>query len=322
MTGLRFVEHHVRGLKDIRAIMNSMKTLAYIETQKLSRIVDAQRAVTRQLHIAAVDLLAGYPDILPVAVPARHVRIVLGTERGFCGNLNQQLLQHCSAGTDTGPTLMVGRKLYSSMSEALQGSAVPVDGAGVAEEVPAVLNHIVDELETLRNAHGPATVSAVSYNADGSISERKLLPPFRQEDADAGKYAHAPLLNVAPERLLLDLTDQYLVSSLFEILYESLSTENHRRVKHLSDAVRHLDKQCTELTHRANALRQEQITEEIEVLLLSIGSAGPGTKTGPRTSRRSARSGSQVRARPVSTSPHQIPRGGTRYGREATREAD
>ena len=73
MTSPRIVEHHVRGLRDIRAIMNSMKTLAYLETQKLSRIVPAQRAVTRQLDIAALDLLAHYPHILPSGIPPKHL---------------------------------------------------------------------------------------------------------------------------------------------------------------------------------------------------------------------------------------------------------
>ena len=91
------------------------------------------------------------------------------------------------------------------------------------------------------------------------------------------------MLNVAPEHLLLDLTDQYLFSSLFEILYGSLLTENRRRVSHLGDAVRHLDKKCVMLTHQANALRQEQTTEEIEVLLLSTGSTGTKAGNSPRT---------------------------------------
>ena len=43
--------------------------------------------------------------------------------------------------------------------------------------------------------------------------------------------------------------------------------------------MRHLDRQCDELTHRANTLRHEQVTDEIEVLLLSIRSIGRHTLT-------------------------------------------
>jgi F-type H+-transporting ATPase subunit gamma len=45
--------------------------------------------------------------------------------------------------------------------------------------------------------------------------------------------------------------------------------ENRRRVSHLEGAVRHLDNETTKLTHLYNVLRQEEIIEEIEVILLN-----------------------------------------------------
>lgn len=289
MTSPRVVEQHVRGLHDIRAIVNSMKTLAYLETQKLSRIVPAQRAVTRQLDRVAIDLLAHHPHILPSGIPPQHTWIVLGTERGFCGNLNQQLLERLATEADGHPArdgrvMLVGHKLHAALRDAADPRAVLVDGAGVAEEAPNVLNHIVGELEKLRSSHGPATVSAIFFDSEGVLSVKKLLPPFGDLGLEQGKHPHEPMLNLAPERLLLDLTDQYLFSSLFEILYGSLMTENRRRVSHLGDAVRHLDKKCVALTHQANALRQEQITEEIEVLLLSTGLTRKGASASASTS--------------------------------------
>ena len=52
--------------------------------------------------------------------------------------------------------------------------------------------------------------------------------------------------------------------------------ENLRRVEHLEAAVRHLDKKAADLRRRCNALRQEEIIEEIEVILLSGVGPGPG----------------------------------------------
>ena len=48
--------------------------------------------------------------------------------------------------------------------------------------------------------------------------------------------------------------------------------ENHRRAQHLEGAIRHLDEESGELKRRSNALRQEEIIEEIEVILLSATS--------------------------------------------------
>jgi len=320
VTSLRAIEQHVRGLGDIRAVMNSMKALAYIETQKLSGIVPAQRAVTTQLDVAAADLLAHYPETLPGAVPPRHVWLVLGTERGFCGNLNQQLLEHLAgeteyAAADNDTVLLVGRKLHTAFENDRRNRAILVEGAGVTEEAPAVLNRIADELDALRRSHGPAAVSAIYFDSEGKLGVRNLLPPFRDLQTKKAVHAQKPLLNLSPHRLLVDLIDQYLFSSIFEILYGSLLTENDRRVKHLGDAVRYLDKQCVDLTHRANALRQEQITEEIEVLLLSAGTTDDGARMSPQHTRGTIGPGSGRRGLSPRPPFPQTPPGGTNHGR-------
>ena len=45
--------------------------------------------------------------------------------------------------------------------------------------------------------------------------------------------------------------------------------ENRRRMQHLEGAIRRLEERTSELALKRNALRQEEITEEIEVILLS-----------------------------------------------------
>ena len=69
--------------------------------------------------------------------------------------------------------------------------------------------------------------------------------------------------------LLAELIDHYLFAILHKIMYVSLMTENVRRMQHLEGAVHHLDDKSAELLRECNALRQEEIIEEIEVILLS-----------------------------------------------------
>ena len=72
----------------------------------------------------------------------------------------------------------------------------------------------------------------------------------------------------------MELTEQYLFAALHEIVYTSLMQENNHRVAHLERAVRRLDEEAEDLTRKCNALRQEEIVEEIEVILLSATSLG------------------------------------------------
>jgi F-type H+-transporting ATPase subunit gamma len=61
---------------------------------------------------------------------------------------------------------------------------------------------------------------------------------------------------------------------LHEIFYASLMAENQRRMQHLEGAIHRLHEKTDGFARRCRALRQEEITEEIEVILLSVEGTG------------------------------------------------
>jgi F-type H+-transporting ATPase subunit gamma len=99
-----------------------------------------------------------------------------------------------------------------------------------------------------------------------------VLPPFERYRDAAPRFAYAPSTQLPPPAFFAALLDHYLYSVLHEIMYVSLMAENLRRVRHLEGAVRHLDERSSVLQRECNALRQEEIIEEIEVILLSTAS--------------------------------------------------
>jgi F-type H+-transporting ATPase subunit gamma len=48
--------------------------------------------------------------------------------------------------------------------------------------------------------------------------------------------------------------------------------ENHSRLQHMEGAIQHLDDKSEKLKRKAQTFRQEEITEEIEVILLTAES--------------------------------------------------
>jgi F-type H+-transporting ATPase subunit gamma len=278
MTRRRELERHRHSLAEIREIMNSMKTLAYMETRKLDRFLDAQHAVVHDIEAAVSDLLGFYPETLPKAQVAQPVYLVIGTERGFCGDFNHALLEHLESTLSSNPAentqlILLGRKLYTLLEDDERVVAW-FDGATVAEEVTSLLNQIVNELTALQNKQGVLTVFCLYHEGDDNIVMQNILPPFQKQRHTSPRYAHPPVINLAPRELLLELVDAYLFATLHEMLYTSLMVENHQRVTHLDGAVKHLDDEAAEMTRQANTLRQEEIVEEIEVILLSAASLG------------------------------------------------
>ncbi len=278
MSRRRELERHRRGLNEIREIMDSMKTLAYMEVHKLARFLGAQQAVVSGIEAVAADFLAGFPLSLPETREAKMVYLLVGSERGFCGDFNSAVVQHLRPVLQDAPALLVatGRKLHPLLEEEPRVAAW-LEGADVVEDVPAVLTRAVDTLLGLQARHGPLTLYVIHHGADGGITTQRLLPPFRGLARTAPRSAYPPLLNLPPEDFLLGLTEHYLFAALHAILYTSLIAENRSRMTHLEGAVRHLDERSAALLGRCHALRQEEIIEEIEVILLSATSPDPAT---------------------------------------------
>lgn len=265
------LDHHYHSLKEVQDIMNSMKTMAYIENHKLPAFIEAQTAVVTSIEQASRDLLSCHPDILPSAAPDCSVLILIGSERGFCGDFNHALARELG-GLQAKETVLisVGHKLNVLLEDNHRRFAA-LDGVSVAEEISTLIQQLVSELSALQQEHGMLSVSCLYHDQD-AIRLQQLLPPFHDLLAQPVVQTSPPLLNMTADALLLELSDQYLFAVLHQILFISLLQENHFRINHLDGAVKYLDKQLAELTRQSYALRQEEIIEEIEVILLSAAS--------------------------------------------------
>ena len=267
------LERHRHSLAEIRGIMNSMKSLAYMETRKLARFLDAQHAVVEGIETVAADLLSFHPDILPASRELRPLYLLIGSERGFCGDFNHRLMTQLESLLGTRPAdnvslVAVGHKLHQ-LFESSPYQATLVDGISVADEATSLLNQLLDLLIRLEGEQGVDSLYCLYHQGETGLVLRRLFPPFGNLTQSAGTFSHPPLLYQTPAEFLLSLTEQYLFATLHEIIFDSLMAENQQRVSHMEGAVRHLDETETKLTHQCNTLRQEEIIEEIEVILLS-----------------------------------------------------
>lgn len=273
MTRRRDVEQRLRSLSEIRDILAAMKNLSILETRKLSRFIDAQRQVTAAVERVASDFLSFYPQFASMPDGFTSLYVVIGADRGFCGDFNQTLVKALQAQLKSQPAetqvLALGRKL----STLLQGDPhilALVDGPTVVEEVGATLNALVNRVTELQTRTNPLSLYAIHHdNHTGGIAVTPLLPPFLH--IRHSTYTDAPLLYLDPGDFFAALIDHYLFAVLHAILYDSLLLEHQRRIQHLEGATRRLDEQVGGYTLQCNALRQEEITEEIEVIMLSAG---------------------------------------------------
>ena len=263
---------HRRKLSEIRNIMNSMKTLAIMETHKLERFIESQSTMAITIENMAADFLHFNPQVLPDVEPTSNIILLLGSERGFCGDFNEKVvkkLEQSFTNTIQNNTMLiaVGSKLHPLLNET-NHKVIYVEGAGIVEDV----FNVVDSLAKIL-AESKQTISLdVLYHSNNhnELVTERLLPPFKETLSIKVNYSNPPLLNLTNQEFFLDLTEHYLFNSLHRIMYVSLMIENQHRIQHLENATHHLDEKTEELKHKINALRQEEIIEEIEVILLNI----------------------------------------------------
>jgi F-type H+-transporting ATPase subunit gamma len=267
------IEQRLRRLSEIADIMTAMKTLALIETRKFSRFMGHQQRLIRSIESASSDFLAFHSAFRSSDHPAAdgsHVYVLIGSERGFCGDFNEAIIAALTALPPIRPRLVVvGRRLASKLQD-YPGVEAWLDGPNVAEEVQPVLHELMGVLHRVRTEQAQwKRLSVLSHDSEGGVASHILLPIMPVEQVG---FSYPPRLNLDPAAFFAELTEHYLLAKLPGLFYASLMAENRRRLDHMENALRRMDTKIEELRRKSNALRQEEIVEEIEVILLSAES--------------------------------------------------
>ncbi|MCX7098424.1 MAG: F0F1 ATP synthase subunit gamma [Methylococcales bacterium] len=272
MSQSRDLHLHITQMQEIRSILNAMKNLALIEVHKLTRLQAMQGQAVANIEHAALDFLDFYPIATVTAVTP--INILVGAERGFCGDFNDQLI-HTALSDNSPHIITIGDRLGNRAADSPLDVIASIDGANVSEEVPTIINKLIDTLgsDTLKTkllATHPFQVTVVYHDATpGQITRRQILPPFPRQTSKRQPYRIPPLLNLMPTAFYASLLEQYLLAVFYDIFYRSFMAESQQRLQHLEGAIKHLDDETSNLHRKAQIYRQEEITEEIEVILLN-----------------------------------------------------
>lgn len=266
------VEQHLNQLRELQSIITSMKTISQLESRKLSRFTKSQSGMVEVLGQTVTDFLNFFPR--PPAGRGNALWLIIGSERGFCGGFNELLVNRLfsewpACVDQPHRVLAVGHKLCWRLDEMLPGHE-GMTGACASEEIPSLLSRVVSATQKQLVRHD-STDLRVLYHSDDhrKVVCRKLLPP--EEVRLSAKRTFPPHLYLDPDTFFSNFLQHYLFLGLTQLITVSLLVENRYRIQHLSGAVQRLDERLTILGSQARSLRQEEITEEIEMILLGCG---------------------------------------------------
>jgi F-type H+-transporting ATPase subunit gamma len=275
MSKLSDLQSRMRSLRDIESILNAMKNLSLVEITKISRFYATQQELFRTVESALADFQNFYGAAPGVVSPGGSLLYVLiGSERGFCAGFNEAIQKGLERETNAEATariILVGRKLAAKFLEDKRVVA-SLDGPSAAEEIPLVISQLAKAL-----ARFPQSMWKIIHNRysnEGSTVE--MTCPFEFSAAKAvPAFQFPPLLNLPASELRPQLFEQYLFALFYGIFYLSFMAENYERLRHMDGALNKLRDEEQRLHQLSNSLRQEAITEELEVIMLSVD--GPNT---------------------------------------------
>ncbi len=285
MSRRRELARRIAALTDIAGIMSAMKTMAVIESRLLQGFLDSQRRMAAGIEAAAADFLAWHGEFAALGSGGGELCVLVGSEQGFCRDFNEAIVERARSLGDGRPLrwALVGERLGAKLGEDAR-AVLRLPGAVIADEVPAVLLRLTQRINTLlaADAMGQVRLSVLYHSeAAGEIRLRRLLP-LGDLPLPPGAASHAADLNLSPTEFFSGLSRHYLYAALNEVLYSSLAVENRQRQLHMDRALQRLEDDTTRLRIAYNAQRQEEITEEIEILLLSADMLTQPRHSAPR----------------------------------------
>lgn len=276
MSKKRELKQRADSIDDMRSIITAMKSLALMESKKLSHYIADQGKAANSARAATCDFLSFFP-LLGTSTDktdrSGSIIIAIGADRGFCGDFNQLVVDAVEReiklmGSAATATIAIGDRLSAKLSKRVE-LMDSVNGATFAEEVPEVLAKVLQLVRHKMETDKEALVKLRIIGHQHGTEAVCIVEPLSELQQLPHTYTNAPQLNLSPEKFFGKLLFHYFQFVLYQFFYSSLMSENVKRLMHLETAIQRLERNSIELNFHYNQARQEEITEEIEILLMN-----------------------------------------------------
>ncbi|MCM0148928.1 F0F1 ATP synthase subunit gamma [Photobacterium galatheae] len=273
MSNAHQISQKIALLDEISAIMNSLKTIAMIETQQSKQRLKSHWHGLTRMEQAALNFIQANPVYFLPEKKQPKVVFVFGSERGFCGDFNRQLINKINELTqnnvlrDDCKLVLIGYRLWNKLQNEKNVVAL-LNSASVLAELD---DRLADLLECFTQQVKDKDYHDIALLYHDEITKNIQLSPLLTQlttRKTERTYHRSLLLNLPKDDFFAEMISQYVLTRLNHILMCSFVAENEQRMQHLENALNQLSDQESNLCKQRNQQRQEQITEELQNILL------------------------------------------------------
>jgi F-type H+-transporting ATPase subunit gamma len=280
------VQSRLNNISIVKPLLEALKTISLGGWQtalRFKRTSEEYRTRLEQLMLQVVPHLstnATFPQNESQHPP--RILVVIGSERGLCGNFNRRLAQQTAAYLkeldQRGEKAEVhvfgnalGRACHHEFMERWQFIQHPMPGVAPPKMAGELNNQwlegfnlgTVDQVEILYNQ----TLKVGRYS---TVRVNQLPPKLPEMDIREPPWPDA-ILDTSSRVLFLELLRQLLALDLYNIFLSSAIAEHSERYQLMEQATRNADDLIEELTQEVQAARRQAITNEMEELAVGAG---------------------------------------------------
>ena len=262
------ISARIDGTRQLSAVVNAMRGIAAARAQQARSQLIAVDSYAATIAAAIGRALAMLPSAPPDGArrSTRPALVLFCAEQGFAGTFSEHVLDAAGGDLTASELFLIGTRGGAVTAERgiIAGWKSPMPSHSLG--VPKLADRIAEALYARISTGEIDRLDAVFSQwqpGHGIHVERSRLFPFDMSAFPRPADANAPLLNLARETLLSELTADYMHAQLCNAALHAFAAENEARMEAMAAAHKQIERQLSSLQATQRLVRQDEITAEI-----------------------------------------------------------
>jgi F-type H+-transporting ATPase subunit gamma len=262
------ISARIDGTRQLSAVVNAMRGIAAARAQQARSQLIAVDSYAATIAAAIGRALTMLPSAPPDGSrrSTRPALVLFCAEQGFAGAFSEHVLNAAGGDLTASDLFLIGTRGAAVAAE--RGvtigwkSPMPSHSPGI----PKLADRIAEALYARISTGEIDRLDAVFSQwqpGHGIHVVRNRLFPFDMSAFPCPTDANAPLLNLAREMLLSELTADYMHAQLCNAALHAFAAENEARMEAMAAAHNQIERKLSSLQATQRLVRQEEITAEI-----------------------------------------------------------
>ena len=282
MRSIESMKSRIRSTEKLFSVVKTMKSLAAVNIRQYEQAVESVGDYRKTVEMG-LQVVMRHRDDLQIGArvaPRQSLgAVIIGSDVGMCGSLNDQIAAFSLAtiknylGLDpqNRPILAVGEKV----ADILGDEGLPVERTfrvpGSVEGITGIVEQILLDIDSWRRERRIDQVFLFYNQQESGVNYRpqqfKLLPEdqewLKNLQQKSWPGPSLPTYTMDWDPLFSALIRQYIFISLFRSLAYSLASENASRLASMQRAEKNIEEKLGVLNSEFHQQRQTVITEEL-----------------------------------------------------------